>query len=218
MAPPIRLLIADDHRLLREGLTHIIALQPDMQVVAEASNGEEAVECFLRVRPDVTVMDLQMPIMSGLEAIRAIHAHDPASRIVVLTMYHGDEDVFRAFEAGAMGYLLKDAVPDDLIGVLRAVHAGERVVPPDILAALEVHATQPSLTPRELQVLELLATGKRNKEIAAVLGMSRDTASAHVKNIFHKFKVHDRTAAMAEALRRGIIHVGQAVRPPERRR
>jgi DNA-binding NarL/FixJ family response regulator len=148
MAAPIRLLIADDHRLLREGLAHIIALQPDMRVVAEAGNGEEAVAAFMRVRPDVTLMDLQMPIMAGLEAIRAIRACDPHARIVVLTMYHGDEDVFRAFEAGAMGYLLKDAVPDDLTRVLRSVHAGERVVPADIVAALEAHARQPSLTPR----------------------------------------------------------------------
>jgi two-component system NarL family response regulator len=209
---PIRLLVVDDHRLLREGLARIIGLQPDMKVVAEANNGEEAVEQFMRHRPDVTVMDLQLPIMSGLQAIRKIRDHDPMARIVVLTMFQGDEDIFRAFQAGAMGYLLKDAVPDDLVDVLRAVHAGERVVPPEILAALAARASQPSLTTRELQVLELLATGKRNKEIAEALGMSNDTASAHVKNILQKFKVHDRTAAMAEALRRGIIHIDQTER------
>jgi DNA-binding NarL/FixJ family response regulator len=212
MTASIRLLVVDDHRLLREGLARIIGLQPDMKVVAEANNGAEAVEQFTRHRPDVTVMDLQLPIMTGLQAIRAIRDLDPLARIVVLTMYHGDEDIFQAFQAGAMGYLLKDAVPDDLVNVLRAVHAGERVVPPEISAALEARASQPALTTRELQVLELLATGKRNKEIAAALGMSSDTASAHVKNIFQKFKVHDRTAAMAEALRRGIIHINQADR------
>jgi DNA-binding NarL/FixJ family response regulator len=207
MPTSIRLLVVDDHRLLREGLLRIIGLQPDMAVVAEANNGEEAVEQFTRHQPDVTLMDLQLPIMSGLDAIGAIRALSPAARIVVLTMYHGDEDIHRAFRAGALGYLLKDAVPDDLISVIRAVHAGQRVASPDILAALETRAAQPSLTTRELQVLELLATGKRNKEIAAVLGMSGDTASAHIKNIFQKFNVHDRTAAMAEALRRGIIHL-----------
>jgi two-component system, NarL family, response regulator len=212
----IRLLVVDDHRLLREGLARIIELQPDMTVVAEASNGEEAVEQFTRHRPDVTVMDLQLPIMTGAQAIRAIRNVDAEARIVVLTMYQGDEDIFRAFHAGAMGYLLKDAVPDDLISVLRSVHAGERVVPPDILQVLEARAGQPALTQRELQVLELLATGKRNKEIAAALGMSGDTASAHVKNIFQKFNVHDRTAAMAEALRRGIIHINQVSRTPGR--
>jgi DNA-binding NarL/FixJ family response regulator len=214
MTAPIRLLVVDDHRLLREGLARIITVQPDMTVVAEANNGSEAVEQFTRHRPDVTVMDLQLPIMTGLQAIRAIRDIDPLARIVVLTMYYGEEDIFQAFQAGAMAYLLKDAVADDLVRVLRAVHSGERVVPPDILAALEARASQPALTTRELQVLELLATGKRNKEIAAVLGMSSDTASAHVKNIFQKFKVHDRTAAMAEALRRGIIHINQAGRTP----
>jgi DNA-binding NarL/FixJ family response regulator len=207
MPASIRLLVVDDHRLLREGLNRIIGLQPDMAVVAEAANGQEAVEQFKRHNPDVTLMDLQLPIASGLEAIRAIRAHAPDARIVVLTMYQGDEDIHRAFQAGAMGYLLKDAVPDDLIRVIREVHAGQRAVSPDIVAALEARAMQPSLTTRELQVLELLATGKRNKEIAAALGMSGDTASAHIKNIFQKFNVHDRTAAMAEALRRGIIHI-----------
>ena len=213
MPAPIRLLVVDDHRLLREGLARIITVQPDMTVVAEANNGE-GVEQFTRHRPDVTVMDLQLPIMTGLQAIRAIRDIDPLARIVVLTMYYGEEDIFQAFQAGAMAYLLKDAVADDLVRVLRAGCAGERVVPPDILAALEARASRPALTTRELQVLELLATGKRNKEIAAVLGMSSDTASAHVKNIFQKFKVHDRTAAMAEALRRGIIHINQAGRTP----
>jgi two-component system NarL family response regulator len=207
MSDVTRLLVVDDHRLLREGIVRIIGLQPDLSVVAQASNGEEAVEQFGRHAPDVTLMDLQLPIMSGLQAIRAIREIQADARIVVLTMYHGDEDIYRAFQAGAMGYLLKDTVPDDLIRVIREVHAGQRVVPPDILAVLEARASQPSLTVRELQVMELLATGKRNKEIAAVLGMSGDTASAHIKNIFQKFNVHDRTAAMAEALRRGIIHL-----------
>ena len=206
-AKPIRVLCVDDHRLMREGIVRIVGVQPDMIVVAQASDGEQAVEQFLRVRPDVTLMDLEMPSMRGAQAIHAIRRHDPDARIVVLTMYHGDEDIYRAVAAGAVGYLLKDTLPDDLIRVIREVHAGGRVIPPEIAAALEQRASQPTLTVREFQVLELLATGKRNKEIAASLGISADTASAHVKSIFQKFNVHDRTAALAEALRRGIIHI-----------
>jgi DNA-binding NarL/FixJ family response regulator len=192
---------------MREGIVRIVGLQPDMTVVAQASSGEEAVDQFLRHRPDVTLMDLQLPVMSGLQAIRAIKREQVDATIVVLTMYQGDEDIFRALEAGVMGYLLKDTLPDDLIRVIREVHGGQRVVPPEVARALALRASQPSLTLRELQVLELLATGKRNKEIAAELGISSDTASAHVKSIFLKFNVHDRTAALAEALRRGMIHI-----------
>lgn len=206
-AETIRVLCVDDHRLMREGIVRIVGVQPDMTVVAQASDGEQAVEQFLRVRPDVTLMDLEMPTMRGVQAIHAIRRHAPDARIVVLTMYHGDEDIYRAVAAGAVGYLLKDTLPDDLIRVIREVHAGRRVIPPEIAAALEQRASHPTLTVREFQVLELLATGKRNKEIAASLGISADTASAHVKSIFQKFNVHDRTAALAEALRRGIIHI-----------
>jgi DNA-binding NarL/FixJ family response regulator len=205
--PGIRVLCVDDHRLMREGIARIVGLQPDMVVVAEASHGEEAVEQFLRHRPDVTLMDLQLPTMNGLEAIRLIRREHGDARIVVLTMYQGDEDIHRAIEAGVMGYLLKDTLPDDLIRVIREVHAGRRVLPPAIAAALEMRASQPILTVREMQVLELLVTGKRNKEIAAALGISSDTASAHIKSIFLKFNVHDRTAALAEGVRRGMIHI-----------
>jgi DNA-binding NarL/FixJ family response regulator len=204
----IRVLCADDHRLMREGIARVISLQPDMRVIAQASDGEEAVEQFRLHRPDVTLMDLQMPRMNGVLALRAIRHEQPNARIVVLTIYNRDEDIHKAIEAGAAGYLLKDLVPEDLIRVIREVHAGNAVIPPEIAAALEARAGQPSLTYRELQVLELLARGKRNKEIAADLGISSDTASAHVKSIFTKFNVHDRTAALAEALRRGIIHIG----------
>jgi DNA-binding NarL/FixJ family response regulator len=207
MATAIRVLCVDDHRLMREGISRIVGVQPDMTVVAEASDGEEAVEQFLRYRPDVTLMDLEMPTMNGVQAIQTIRGRHPEAKIVVLTMYHGDEDIYRAVAAGAMGYLLKDTLPDDLIRVIRDVHAGQRAFPPEIAAVLEQRASQPSLTFRESQVLELLATGKRNKEIAAALGISGDTASAHIKSIFLKFNVHDRTAALAEALRRGIIHI-----------
>jgi DNA-binding NarL/FixJ family response regulator len=203
----IRVLCVDDHRLMREGIARIVGVQPDMTVVAQASDGEEAVKQFEKFRPDVTLMDLEMPSMNGVQAIQAIRARHPEARVVVLTMYHGDEDIYRAVAAGAVGYLLKDTLPDDLVRVIRDVHAGQRVIPPEIAAVLEQRASQPSLTTRESQVLELLATGKRNKEIAAALGISGDTASAHIKSIFLKFNVHDRTAALAEALRRGIIHI-----------
>jgi len=192
---------------MREGIARIVGVQPDMKVVAQASDGEQAVEQFLRCRPDVTLMDLEMPTMDGIQAIHAIRQRHPDARIVVLTMYHGDEDIHRAIAAGAMGYLLKDTLPDDLVRVIRDVHSGQRAIPPEIAAALEQRASHPTLTFREFQVLELLATGKRNKEIAAALGISGDTASAHIKSIFQKFNVHDRTAALAEALRRGIIHI-----------
>jgi DNA-binding NarL/FixJ family response regulator len=206
--PEIRVLCVDDHRLMRAGIVHIVGLQPDIRVVAEASTGEEAVEQFRRHKPDVTLMDLQLPRMNGLQAIRAIRHGEPNARVVVLTMYHGDEDIYRALQAGAAGYLLKDTVPEDLVRVIRDVHDGKRAIPPDVEAALALRASQPALTFRETQVLELLATGKRNKEIAAELGISSDTARAHIKSIFIKFNVHDRTAALAEALRRGLIHIG----------
>ena len=204
---PIRVLCVDDHRLMREGVERIVGVQDDMEVVANASNGEQAVAQYLAHRPDVTLMDLQLPVMNGIEAIRRIRQHDAQARIVVLTMYQGDEDIHRAFEAGAMGYLLKDSIPDELIRVIRDVRAGKRVVIPEIQRVLDQRASGPTLTMRECQVLELLARGMRNKEIAASLGITPDTAGAHMKSIYTKLNVHDRTAALREAIRRGIIHI-----------
>lgn len=204
---PIRVLCVDDHRLMREGVAKIVDVQPDMKVVAEASNGEHAVAQFVAARPDVTLMDLQLPLQSGPEATRRIRQIDHSARIIVLTMYRGDEDIHRAFEAGAMGYVLKDTISDDLIHVIREVHAGRRVVMAEIQQALDEHARLPSLSGRELQVLELVAEGMRNKEIAAALGISADTAGMHVKNLYAKLDVHDRTAAVAKAIRRGIIRI-----------
>lgn len=204
---PIRVLCVDDHRLIREGVARIVGVQPDMEVVAEASNGEQAVAQFAASRPDVTLMDLQLPIASGPEATRRIRELDSDARIIVLTMYGGDEDVHRAFEAGAMGYVLKDAISDDLVNVIREVHAGRRVVTPEIQQTLDERARLPSLSLRERQVLELVAEGMRNKEIAAALGISVDTTGMHVKNIYTKLDVHDRTAAVAKAIRRGIIRI-----------
>ena len=203
----IRVLCVDDHRLMREGVARIVGVQPDMEVVAEASNGEHAISQFLASRPDVTLMDLQLPVMSGAEATRRIRQLDRSARIIVLTMYHGDEDIHRAFEAGAMGYVLKDTISDDPIHVIREVHAGRRVVTPEIQQALDERARRPTLSLRERQVLELLAEGMRNKEIAAALGISADTTGMHVKNLYAKLDVHDRTAAVAKAIRRGIIRI-----------
>lgn len=203
----IRVLCVDDHRLMREGVARIVDVQPDMKVVAEAGNGDHAVAQFMATRPDVTLMDLQLPVTSGPEATRRIRQLDASARIIVLTMYRGDEDIHRAFEAGAMGYVLKDTISDELIHVIREVYAGRRVVAPEIQQALDERARLPTLSGREWQVLVLMAEGMRNKEIAAALAISGDTVGMHVKNIYTKLDVHDRTAAVAKAIRRGIIRI-----------
>jgi DNA-binding NarL/FixJ family response regulator len=205
----IRVLCVDDHRLVREGIALIIASarDRDMTVVGSAATGEEAIEQFRRHRPDVTLMDLRLGgAVSGVDAIKVIRAEEPDARIVVLTMYSGDEDIHRALEAGAATYLLKDTLSDDLLRVIRDVHAGECRLPADVQAALDARANQRSLTPREIQVLDLVAKGKRNKEIAAILGISRVTVPVHLKHIFSKLDVTDRTAAVSIAVRRGIVH------------
>ncbi len=206
-AERIRVLCVDDHRIVREGIALIIDRQPDMHVVASAASGEEAVAMFRQHRPDVTLMDLQLGAMGGVEAIREIRALDPAARIVVLTMFRGDEDIHRALQAGAATYLLKDMLSDDLIRVIREVRKGESRIGPDVEASLAQRAAGPTLTRREIQVIELIAQGMRNKEIAASLGISEETAQVHVKNILAKLKVKDRSAAITAALRRGIIHI-----------
>lgn len=207
VAPPIRVLCVDDHALIRDALTLKVDLQSDMTMVATAGTGEEAVECFQRYRPDVTLMDLQLPTMSGLDTIRAIRREDPQARIIVLTMYEGDEDIYRAIEAGAATYLLKDTLADDLIRIVRDVHAGARPMPADVAERLAERDAQGTLTRREVQVVELIATGMRNKEIAGVLNISDETVQAHVRNILAKLRVPDRTAAVTTALRRGILHI-----------
>ena len=212
VAPKIQVLCVDDHRLVRRGIISLIDLEPDMRVVAEASDGQEAVEQFKRHRPGVTLMDLELPRMNGVAAIRAIRHEQPDARIIVLTMYQGDEDIYRAVQAGAAAYLLKDAVPEVLIGVIRQVHAGRQVFPPEILSVMKQRASEPALTAREHQVLELLAAGKRTKEIATQLRISGDTVDAHVKSMYSKLKVHGRTAIVAEALRRGIIRIDTNLR------
>jgi len=206
-SPPLRLLCVDDHRIVREGIALILAREPDIIVVATASTAEEAVIAFKRHLPDITLMDLRLGGKSGIDAIREIRKEYPTARIVVLTMYQGDEDIHRALSAGAATYLLKDTLSDDLIRVVREVHAGGNPMAPDVRARLDERAAHPTLTPREIQVLQLVSQGKRNKEIAAILGLSEDTVPVHVKNIFAKLRVNERTAAVNIALRRGIIHI-----------
>lgn len=205
----IRVLCVDDHRLIREGVARVLGLEPDIAVVAQASTGDEAVEEFARHRPDITLMDLQLAgHKSGVDAIRAIRGAQPDARVIVLTMYQRDEDVYRALEAGAVGYLLKDTLPQDLVQAIREVHVGKEHIPADMRARVNARLNQPCLTGREAQVLTLLAQGLRNKELAQDLGISEDTARAHVRSIFVKLNVHDRTAALSEAIKRGIIHIG----------
>ena len=207
--PRIHVLCVDDHRIVREGIALIIDRQPDMQVVGAAATGEEAVVLFERHRPDVTLMDLQLGSMRGVDAIRVIRSKDSGARIVVLIMYQGDEDIFRALEAGAIAYLLKDSLSDDLIDVVRKVSAGQQpTFNPEIQARLSERAARPTLTPREVHVVELIWNGMRNKEMAYALGISEQTVQVHVRNILSKLNVHGRTAAIKVALRRGIIHVG----------
>jgi DNA-binding NarL/FixJ family response regulator len=205
--PRIRVLCVDDHRLVLDGLALIIGGQPDLEVVGAATSGEEAIALFRARRPDVTLMDLQLPGISGLEAIQAIRREHPQARIIVVTMYQGDEDIFRALQAGAATYLLKDTVAGELIRVIREVHGGRRPITPDIQARLAGRSEHGALTAREVDVLELVSQGLRNKEIAATLDLSEATIQVHVKNILAKFHVNDRTAAINVALRRGIIHI-----------
>ncbi len=203
----IRILCVDDHRIVREGLALIIGRQPDMVVVATASSGEEAVELFTRFKPDITLMDLNLRGMSGLDAIKAIRRHDARARLVVLTMHNGEEYIHRALEAGAASYVLKDTLSDNLVGTIRDVYEGRHSLTPDVEARLAERAGNAHLTPREVQVIELISQGMRNKEIAATLGISFETAQVHVKNILAKLKVQDRTAAVSVAVRRGIIQL-----------
>ncbi len=206
--PHIRLLLADDHTVVRDGFAAIIGYQSDMEVVASVGNGREAVESFRELRPDVALLDLRMPEIGGVEAIEQIRCEFPSARIIVLTTYDGDEDVYRALQAGALGYLLKDTTTEAFLRAIRSVAAGRRYVPPEIAARLvERTMAGPGLTAREVEVLGALATGKTNKEIAAELFITEGTVKSHVNNILEKLGVRDRTEAVMEALRRGILHL-----------
>jgi DNA-binding NarL/FixJ family response regulator len=205
--PRISVLCVDDHRIVREGLRMVINSEPDMVVIDAAATGGEAVERYREHAPDITLMDLQLPDMGGVDAIRTIRRLNPDARIIVLTMYKGDEDIHRAMDAGAMTYLLKDTLADDLPRIVREVHEGRRPLPPDVVAKLEERAASPTLTSREVEVMRLVAAGRRDKEIAVALGISNQTVRVHVKNIYAKLGVSDRTEAMSVAIRRGIVHI-----------
>jgi DNA-binding NarL/FixJ family response regulator len=204
----VRVLTVDDHPVVRAGVRALINNAADLHVVAEARDGAEAVLLYDEHRPDVVVMDVRMPNMDGVRAIREIVASHPDARILALTSYEGDADVYRAINAGARGYLLKDTLEVSLIDAIRRAAAGERIIPPEIASRLAEFITQDELTPRELEVLELAAKGLRNREIADAIGRTEATVKAHLKHVMEKLRVADRTEAVTLALRRGIIHIG----------
>ena len=204
---PIRILVADDHQLLREGIAALVANEADMKIVAEASNGRQAIEQFRKCRPDVTLMDLLMPEMNGIDALIAIRQDFPAARIIVLTTYSGDYQVMRALKAGARAYLLKNLLHEELLDTIRYVYAGKKTMTASVAAELADHSTDDALTEREIEVLKLIAQGIANKEIAARLSIKEETVKGRVKNILMKLGANDRTHAAMIGLKRGIIEL-----------
>ena len=206
-AKTIRILAVDDHPVLRQGIASILADQQDMDLIAEASNGREAIHQFRAHRPDITLMDLQMPEMSGLDAIVAIRAEFPDARIIVLTTYSGDVQVLRALKGGAWAYLLKNSLHKELLDTIRTVHAGKKTLSPDACYQVAEHATDDALTPAEIEVLRLISAGNANKQIAAQLSITEETVKGRVKSILSKLGANDRTHAAMIGLRRGIIEI-----------
>jgi two-component system NarL family response regulator len=206
-AAKIRVLIADDHQVVRVGLRSIVDAEPDMEVVAEASDGPSAIAAYVAHRPDITLLDLRMPGMSGTHVITEIRKHDRDAHVIVVTTYDADEDAFRAVQAGARGYLLKDTFTEGMLEAIRNVHAGRRLIDPQLAARLMDRINQPSLTAREISVLELVARGMTNREIGAALSMGEETVKAHLKHVFAKLEVTDRTEAALTALQRGLIRI-----------
>ena len=207
MSEAIRILVVEDHNVVRQGLIALIRTVSDMTVVAEAADGVKAVELFRQHRPDVTIMDLRLPGMGGVEAITEIRRGFPSARVIVLTTFDGDENIFRALQAGARGYLLKDMFGDELMEAIRAVHAGKTYFPPAVAQRLAERMGGPSLTNRELEVLNLIVTGKSNKEIGSELSISEATVKTHINSILGKLGVSDRTQAATTALQRGIVQL-----------
>lgn len=206
-AQPIRILAVDDHQAFRIGLVAIVEEFSDMLVVAEAATGPEAIEACRHHSPDVVLMDLRLPGMSGVEATLAIRKEFPRTRVIVITTYDGDEDIYRALQSGAQAYLLKDMAKEELVDAIRAVHAGEYRLPPNVASRLAERMQRPEITPREIEALKLIVKGKSNKEIAASLSITEETVKGHLKNIFSKLQVNDRTQAAITALQRGIVHL-----------
>ncbi|TPG53050.1 DNA-binding response regulator [Sphingomonas glacialis] len=204
---PIRVMTVDDHPALREGIARMIEHEPDLLLVGEAANGAEALKLFEQVRPDVTLMDLQMPVMGGLDAIERLRTICPTARVIVLTTYEGDVQAVQALRAGASSYLLKSALRRELLDAIRTVHSGRRYLPPEVAQEIAIHSAEDALTPREIGVLQLVAEGKSNKVIAWELSISDDTVKAHLRSVFAKLDVNDRTHAVTAALRRGAIHL-----------
>jgi two-component system NarL family response regulator len=204
---PIRVLVAEDHLIARVGITTILNAQPDITVVAEASNGQQAVEMYSRTKPDVGLLDVRMPVLGGIEAVAAIRSVFPEARLICLSTYGGDEDIRRAMHAGAASYLTKDVLHDDLLKAVRAVAAGQSYLPEQVLAALQAQVPGPILSARELEVLELIVKGLANKQIAYVLNIAEHTVKNHVKSILDKLDVEDRTQAATAAIQRGIVHL-----------
>jgi DNA-binding NarL/FixJ family response regulator len=204
---PIRILVAEDHLVARVGVSAIVNMQNDMTVVAEASNGQQAVELYRKHLPDVALLDMRMPIMSGVEAAQAIRAEFAHARMIALTTYGGDEDIRRALAAGVQAYLTKDVLHDELLKAIRAVHAGQTYLPAGVAAALAAQMPRPDLSAREVQVLELIVRGLANKQIAYSLNIAEHTVKNHVKNILSKLGVQDRTQAATAAIQRGIVHL-----------
>lgn len=202
---PIRILIADDHPMLREGVRAVLDMQPDMVVVGEAATGADAIRLFEEHLPDVVLMDLQMPEMSGVQAVEAIRERHPDTRIIILTTYSGDAKALAAMRAGASGFLLKSSLRRELLSAIRAVHRGQRHLHPDIAQEIALHAIQEPLTPREIEVLNMIAAGHANKQVAWKLGVSEETIKSNIKSIFAKLHVSDRTHAVTVAAKRGII-------------
>jgi len=200
-------LVVDDHAILRSGVAAMIDRQTDMVMVAEAGDGRQAIELFRQYKPDVTLMDLVMPVMDGVEAIRAIRREFPQSRFIVLTTFDGDEDIYRAIQAGAQGYLLKGMKREELFEAIKAVHAGSRYIPTVVARSLDARRTSPGLTRRELEVLKLIMDGKSNREIAGALSTTEGTVKSYVVNILNKLDANDRTQAVTIALKRGIVHL-----------